>query len=89
MSDPTDLYIRRSLKNWAARQRPQPNSRARLLLVAAAPPQPFSPQDAAENRPYLDVFKTMEGPGDRAIELYDLSWLLSAQFSLARLGHVT
>jgi hypothetical protein len=89
MSDPSDLYIRRALKNWAARQRPLPNSRARLLLVAAAPPQPSTPQDAAENRIYLDIFKSMEGPSDRAIELYDLSWLLSAQFSLARLGRVT
>jgi len=89
MSDPSDLYIRRSLKNWAANHRPKPNSRARLLLVAAAPPQGFSPADAAGNRPYLDFFNTIEGPSDRAIELYDLRWLLSAQFSLARLGRVT
>jgi hypothetical protein len=89
MSDPSDLYIRRALKNWSSRQRPQANSRARLLLVASAPPQHFSLKDATENQRYLDIFNPMEGPSDRAIELYDLSWLLSAQFSLARLGRVT
>lgn len=89
MSDPSDLYIRRSLKNWAASRRPLSNSRARLLLVAAAPPQSLFPADVAEHRPYLDFFNTMESPSDRAFELYDLRWLLSAQFSLARLGRVT
>ena len=89
MSDPSDLYIRRALKNWAARQRPRASSRARLLLVASAPPQGFSLEDAAEYRTYRDIFKPMEGPGDRAIALYNLSWLLSAQFNLAHVGRIT
>ena len=36
MNDATDVYIRQSLKNWAAQQQPPENGRARLLLIASA-----------------------------------------------------
>lgn len=36
MNDAVDVYIRQGLKNWAARQQPPANGRARLLLKAAS-----------------------------------------------------
>jgi hypothetical protein len=37
MSDAIDSYIQQALKNWAAKQQPPANGRARLLLVASNP----------------------------------------------------
>ena len=36
MNDAIDNYLQQSLKNWAAQQKPPPNGRARLLLVASS-----------------------------------------------------
>jgi hypothetical protein len=36
MNDAIDNYLRRNLKNWAAQQKPPPNGRSRLLLVASS-----------------------------------------------------
>ena len=88
MGDPTDQYIHRAVRNWAARQRPRANGRARLLRLATAPRQlPPLPSEGIYS--YLEILNPMVAPADKAFEIYDLSWLLSAQFSLARLGKVT
>lgn len=36
MNDAIDNYLRQSIKNWAAQQKPPPNGRSRLLLVASS-----------------------------------------------------
>ena len=36
MNDAIDNYLRQSLKNWVAQQKPPPNGRSRLLLVASS-----------------------------------------------------
>ena len=36
MNDATDNYLRQRIKNWAAQQKPPPNGRSRLLLVASS-----------------------------------------------------
>lgn len=38
MNDEMDFYLSRSLKNWAATQRPPADDRARLLEAASSPP---------------------------------------------------
>ncbi len=51
-NDVVDVYIQQGLKNWAARQQPPANGRARLLLKAASlaskveQPQPREKIDA-------------------------------------------
>lgn len=37
MNDEMDLYLSRSLKNWAARHRPSPHGKDRLLRAIVAP----------------------------------------------------
>ena len=36
MNDAIDNYLRQSIKIWAAQQKPPPNGRSRLLLVASS-----------------------------------------------------
>jgi hypothetical protein len=36
MRDMVDVFIRQSMKNWAARQQPTASGRARLLLLASS-----------------------------------------------------
>lgn len=39
MNDEMDAYLERCIKNWAARHQPPEDGRARLLEMAASPPE--------------------------------------------------
>lgn len=90
MNNPSEGHIRQSLKNWASRHKPPANGRARLLLVAASTTSPRAQTGTQkEKSSYLDFFKTIESPSDRAIGLQTFPWLLAAQFSFTPHRRVT
>jgi len=88
MRNSTDAYLRQALKNWAADQQPPENGRARLLLLAASPPQKQTAQKPGKqiSSNYVQYSQT---PSDQAMQIYNLPWLWVAHFSLTPIRRVT
>jgi len=69
MNDAMDSYIQQALKNWAAKQQPPANGRARLLLLAANPASQQVHLVKESNTTWRDFFNRCVQPSDPAIEL--------------------
>ena len=88
MSDATDIYIRQTLKNWAAEQQPPENMRARLLLIAASGPRELSsPRQAEQSKIHIVI--PNQTPLDQAIKLHGIPWLWVGYIPLTPTRQVT
>lgn len=90
LNDSLDTYISQCLKNWAARQSPPSNSRARLLLSAASPHVPVE----KPSTPLTDDRIYHLGMGEylaseRMASQYSHPWLWVLQLSLNPIRHLT
>lgn len=83
--DPMDNYIRGGLKNWAAKQQPPANIRARLLLVASATGQQ---SETAQTQPEVIPLPYVS-PAGRAFDPLNNAWLWIQHFSMSPMRYGT
>ncbi len=88
MKDAIDIYIRQALKNWAARQHPASNGRARLLLMAALP---ASQQAKSPNKTNAVKYahRPLNVSADQVVKQYYMSWMWVIHTTYAPFTRVT
>ena len=91
MRDSSDIYIRQTLKNWAAEQQPPENLRARLLLIAASGQFEKSSQKQAKqaNRSRIDLVNQNQTAIDQMMQLHNSPLLWGSHLSLTPIRQVT